>query len=387
MNFYYIIKVISEKSEVMDKRIGLVIVALILISILGFLVYQKIFTGRNDIESPEFSAITEGILDEKILLVTRTRNQCTLKTVNTEGVLSELIGFKTPNPAYHHFSLSHDKKQVAYFSSDNYLTIINIEDGETTRLIEMKQEGGFREIAWSFDGSQLAYVNGHDLYVINTDGSGNKKLAEHQGASYFDKGWVEGFILDLVWSKNGEIVFFDTFAAPFFLSGGSEFNVVNRKICSVNLTSNKVETLLPSALIEGYGPDDMIIIKDYIKINEEYEEDWFLMSYEGNCTEYSWLSIGKLSPDESAIAYVTWDDTLGVRDEATREHFTPEDEIEEVTDLVWSPDGNYIAYVVKTNDIHIIRRDLTHDFCVIQGLGSEEGSFTIELIAWIDNRY
>ena len=94
----------------MNRRISLVITALVLLSIMGYLVYSRILNSTNGEEEQEFSAFSEGIPNEEILFLTRTRNQCILKTVSTDGVLSELAGFKTPNPWWHHFSLSHDMK-------------------------------------------------------------------------------------------------------------------------------------------------------------------------------------------------------------------------------------------------------------------------------------
>lgn len=57
-----------------------------------------------------------------------------------------------------------------------------------------------------------------------------------------------------------------------------------------------------------------------------------------------------------------------------------------MNDLVWSPDGSHIAYVLDHDEMHIVRRDLTHGFCVVEGLGEGEDSVDIELIAWIGAR-
>ena len=80
----------------------------------------------------------------------------------------------------------------------------------------------------------------------------------------------------------------------------------------------------------------------------------------------------QVEPRWGAIAYVYLWEAIKVRNEVTGEYFTLEVTTGEVNNLVWSPDGSHIAYVVNNNEISIVRRDLTHDFCVVQGLGEGE---------------
>lgn len=111
-----------------------------------------------------------------------------------------------------------------------------------------------------------------------------------------------------------------------------------------------------------------------------------------NLTDCKW------SPDSSVIAAIAryrgeqgWKDELWMLDAITGEKIAMMDEINDVDQLIWSPDGQHIAYshdYVGWDEIHIARHDLSHDFPIYQGLGPREGEEKqhIELLAWLSQK-
>ena len=87
---------------------------------------------------------------------------------------------------------SHDGSQIAYFDGmvdwGNSLRVMN-SDGTDSRVVVENGEtlgGGHVDgLAWSPDGSRLAFSIGEHLYVVGVDGSGFRLLADEAGEPYW----------------------------------------------------------------------------------------------------------------------------------------------------------------------------------------------------------
>ena len=358
----------------------------------------SLLTGCEEEPSPPYlpsSAELEGVSGDRILFCeylsghllanrddARVTERCILYTVNANGSTpTKLLDIHTSDGRLMCFDLSPDRNRVAFFSPDGYLSVLRIDSRKVTNVVEAS--GAY--LAWSPDGSKIAYTSGGDLYVINADGSDSKKLAEHKGASYHTEGTVTGYVHYPVWSADGEHILFDNFTAPQFLFGGSAMDVRNRCIYSVNIATTEIQMLLCSAEIRGRGPDEAkIVIWAHRKVDEQYTDQRVVMDDQGNVyTEYKCIA-GKWSPDGGAIAFTSFDSLLVVNP-ITCAHIEI-DEIEDVTDFIWSPDGQHIAFV-SVNGIHIVRRDLSQGFLVYQMPEVEENEegqhMALMLIDWL----
>lgn len=370
-----------------------------LVLLLGLVLVASLFTacgGEHPAPYSESSAESEGISGDRIIFCqylsgylhvngdgARITELYLLYTVNADGTKpTKLLDVHRPDPRLIGFELSPDSNCVAFFSSDGYLSVLRIDTGEVTKVVEATGVG----VAWSPDGSKIAYNSGGDLYVVNADGNDNKKLAEHKSARYHGEGKVVGYVSNPVWSSDGKRILFDNFTAPEFLFGGSALDVRNRRIYSVNIATTEIQVLHLSAEIRGPGPDETkIMIWACKKADERYTDGMFVMDDDGSiCPGYECVLPGKWSPDGSAIASTVFDE-LFVLDPITCEHIAA-DKIEDVTDFIWSPDGQHIAYV-SGDEIHIVRRDLSQGFLVYRGLGTradeEEQHMKLKLVDWL----
>ena len=344
---------------------------------------------KGEVPSPESSAKLEGISEDRILFRASPPGRYVLYTVNVDGTkLTKLLDIDRTDWWYVSSILSPHRNRVAFFSSDSYLSVLRIDNGGVTKLIEARQEDSEGYIAWSPDGSKIAYASNRDLYVVNADGSDNKKLAEHHSGKYSGR-IIEDQIRCPIWSADGNQVLFDDFRAPFFFTG-SPLDPGPRSIYAVNITTTKKKDLVSGARLEDQTSDrTKILIKTGPLV-------WSVMNIDGSgekeTLKLPWVPDKcKCSPDGSMIACagVERDRELWIIDAITGERIPVVDEVKSVRDVVWSPDGQYIAYVspyVPRDEIHVVRRDLSHGFLVYPGLGPREGEErlnNIELISWL----
>ena len=77
--------------------------------------------------------------------------------------------------------------------AERSLTILPLPVGSAHRVGNLLAHGG----AWSPDGEKIAYANGHDLYIANSDGAESRKLVHVDGVP-----WL------LRWSPDGRVLRF-----------------------------------------------------------------------------------------------------------------------------------------------------------------------------------
>lgn len=345
--------------------------------------------------TPQTPSASEGLEGDSILFATFTTGSYeSLYLLDISSIqVTKLIDVDIPGEMnWPPFSLSRDGECVAYFSSDSYLSILNLNDGKVTKIIEASQEAGDRYVAWSPDDSRITYVCGRHLYLVNADGTADKALASPKGGLYTPGGTTVDQIRHPVWSADGERILFDDFRAPPEMYGGSR-ETKNRSVYTVNIDSGEKTSLFERAEVQSpksYGNE--LLIKGY---NEEGLSTLFIMSDDGtkrkelpelwDAYHFRW------SPDGDVIAYIT----RGLNPELKMIDTTRVAEIElraqlEVNDLIWSPDSQHIAYVKRglgiTDEIHIVRRDCSGDFFVYQLPEPPETEYIIRnivLIAWL----
>ena len=419
---------------------------------LGLVLIISLFVGCAE-ESPtssiQFSAELEGISRDKILFSGETfGGHYFIYITNADGTkLTKLLDIEVGKIGTERHqvcaTLSPDKSCVAFFSLDNYLSVVNINNGEVTKLVEAPQiqEKGklvTRYIAWSPDGRRIAYTSNRDLYVVNADGSDNRKLAEPNSGKW------KGEILEdqprrITWSPDGDYVIFDDFQMPYFWVG---YDVLSecRSVYTVNISTAEISQL--PGLIWEIWEQTSDLTKALVRTGSD---DWSVINIDGGVQEGFELpeeaTVCKWSPDGSIIAcemltdsvwneeeskfthiYKLWtvnavngetitvvdeiedllgslswspegdilacgvgkNRQLGIVDVATGEKIE-EGEIEGVRDILWSPDGKHIAYT-NWKEIFIVRRSLSHGFCVYPELEPAENEETlswISLKAWL----
>lgn len=148
-------------------------------------------------------------------------------------------------------SFSPDGQRIAYFGTDQFLHIYDIQNKED-KVITLTN--GI-DIKWSPDGTQLAYVNtdpqtGVTINIINSDGSDKKVLVQHMqiknigfspldGKLFFTKQYlpenkdttlhsvdpISGVITDLGTLPEPNAVFFDNNGSNLFVLSGRTGNV------------------------------------------------------------------------------------------------------------------------------------------------------------------
>jgi serine/threonine protein kinase/Tol biopolymer transport system component len=120
----------------------------------------------------------------------------TIAQVSATGGETALI--PTPSPFSTLLDISPKRPELLIDSSvgldaERSLTILPLPVGSPHRVGNMLAHGG----AWSPDGEKIAYANGHDLYVANSDGTDSQKLVNVHGVPFF-----------LRWSPDGKVLRF-----------------------------------------------------------------------------------------------------------------------------------------------------------------------------------
>lgn len=371
-----------------DKFFHAVILLLELILLVG------LFAGCGGASTtPEkFPSELEAISEDKILFAAGLQGHSFLYAINLDGTkLTELADINATN-LWCGFDLSPDRNQLAFFSPDNYLCVLSIDDGGVAKIIEAPQGNSEGYIAWAYDGARIAYTTNGDLYLVHSDGSNSKELARHRRGHYRDGKVIEDQIRHLLWSADGNNILFDDFRAPLILQFSPQDDI-NRSICSVNIRTGETQVLHSKGKIRGPGPDEgkVVISGVDVKLDDKEETGEFLMNDNGAVISRWWLGeTNKWSPDGTALAYVSRFGELCVkRDVDVTGELLAKDikaGIKDISSFIWSPDGQHIAYAYH-NEIYIVRTDLSHRFFVGRyELKGEETEQHIELIAWLSQK-
>ena len=377
----------------------------------------------------QYSAQSEGLTGDRILFVTYAKaGTASLFIVNADGTglskLTDLTNIWEDWPCVSYSwnpVISPDKKKIAYFSSNGYLSILNMDDAKVTDLMEVNVGSGGQYLAWSPDGSKIAYVNSDgNLHVVNIDGTGDRELATANGASYSPGGaqglgaWMKDQIRRPVWSSDGKLILFDDFRTPDSMSVGLSLHpmqsVKNRAIYSVNTDISDIERtkLVELAVVGGsmsYGNKILISIYKYSKDETEF----YIMNDDGTDRKplvplsTSLASIPMWSPDGNVIAYFSRSHVLKMIDASTLEDIPLNVELKvggfyeaydnhntgfyvDEGNFIWSPDSHHIAYVHRKSldefaEIRIVRNDLSCEFLTLR---LSETDQDIELIGWVN---
>lgn len=116
--------------------------------------------------------------------------------------------------------------RIAFLGSDNNIWLISSAGGDRVRITG---SSAVSALAWSPDGTQMAYVSSGDLYVVDLPHENRRKLTHTSDVGPFS----------LAWSKSGQIAFVRGENSIATISAGDE--------------TPKIRTLVKSVPFRGYG--------------------------------------------------------------------------------------------------------------------------------------
>jgi len=237
---------------------------------------------------------------------------------------------------------SHDGKKIAFRSTrdtDSVELYVMETNGSNLRRLTYtrhfaKYDSMVSATCWSPDDRRLAYVlhdeRGSNLFIVNSDGTGEKKLPIVSGKpGGIDR---ESLSIDTVdrlvgWLPDGRILV----VTERFFGGRTLYSILPDGTGLTALTDSVFEALL--------SPD-----KNLVAINAR--NSFIIRDLRSN-TNYSVSSYGRAmswSPDSKQIAYGS-NRSLVVRDlRSNTFHSSSIGSNEEVSAISWSPDSKRIAY-------------------------------------------
>lgn len=298
---------------------------------------------------------------------------------------SRLFEFETtriPSPVP-----SPDNERIAFFGKDG-LYVLDVDTNNVEKIVEATRQIGDHYIAWHPNGQLLAYVHAGDLYVVNIDGTGWKKIADHQGSFYTRvEGWIEEQIRRPTWLRNGSILLFDDFSAP----SGMRYGSMPRSIYTFSFEKQArnlfreyfVDTPYIYDIIGPILPSSSLIPNDEVFISNW---DWCsIAKFDGTQDRWELVNEPKhiysegllLSPEKGKFLSFRGGDTLEYFNHAERKRISLRGFLKEALGGAWSPNGQYAALSGRGNGILILEPN-TQNVAVI--LVEQEDY--IQVIAW-----
>lgn len=307
------------------------------------------------------------------------------------------------------FTLSPNESKMTFIFED-YICVLNIETGEVNTLtLVTRGESDDTYIAWSPSGTQIAYVSDRDLWVINADGSGAKRIVKHTEGDYIPVGRVADQIRNPTWSADEKRILFDDFTAPssmeirYLLELGTGAGLVRYRNVYVYDVNSGAKRVLRQAIIVSSTPDrTKVLLKTWESTKDTYQ--YVIMSDDGS-NQKEWGELGfasrltsiKWAPDNSLVTcryllgmpphpfqITVLDATTGIETEVPLK--------DPAYSLVWSPDSQYIAYSYSSEDIPVdfLRPDVIPEIRVIKRdfrqpftLYSTTEKVRIYVVAWL----
>jgi dipeptidyl aminopeptidase/acylaminoacyl peptidase len=94
------------------------------------------------------------------------------------------------------------RERLPFFSNSGWLRVFDVDDNHITRTVDVRQFEGFALAAWSPDGSQVAFMSGKNIGIVDLASGASREVDVAIGAGReLFSGW--GIERHLSWSPNG----------------------------------------------------------------------------------------------------------------------------------------------------------------------------------------
>ncbi|HCC70798.1 MAG TPA: hypothetical protein DEQ09_06575, partial [Bacteroidales bacterium] len=123
-------------------------------------------------------------------------------TMTREGENLRKITDRSDEVAYAPIDWAPDGKSITYFSNDNTIRSIPVEGGEPMFITEIDSANSQHELAWSADGTELAYTDKDKIWIY-TPGKGKTREV---------KTGVTAHATKIGWSPDGKKIAFTAFS-------------------------------------------------------------------------------------------------------------------------------------------------------------------------------
>jgi hypothetical protein len=259
-------------------------------------------------------------------------------------------------------ALSPNKNKLAFFDSDEYLSILRLDDGLVEKRLDAAQGGGLyrrntgRYIVWSPSGHKVAFVNNRDLYTIDEDGANLSRIVIHKSGNYGVTPFLGSITCDQirrpVWKPDGHGIMYDDFPLPASTYGPNFISCENKAVYEVDIHNLESEKILEGyTIIEGCDKGIIGVLEHVSHKDKPDNPTLKLIDHHGAivkdygslCEEYPDLM--SASPDCRYLAFKQEGDLVILALDSIKR--TVVDMPHSDYKISWSPDGDYLAVLLR----------------------------------------
>ena len=212
---------------------------------------------------------------------------------------------------------------------------------------------------------QILFSNGGDIWTINPEGVAKSKLT-NDGGNFDRQAFPDGFNRNPVWSPDGKQIAFasarDVYSQPHYDSG-YEIYVMNADGSGLQRVSQSPDAVNTQRLPVAWLSTGQLLIR-VVTARKQQLELFVVATHQSYPLPIKDAQFLAYSPDKGRIAYTTTrpgpspaktiSDLLVVgASGGTAKNLTknPEDLNNNISEVVWSPEGARLAYIENVGDV------------------------------------